>query len=160
MRRPLPFPFALKTLLVFSLTMLTFSCSKGPAPDLRTAFAPCADSPNCVSSDARDQRHAIAPLLLKTRTEDEWRQIRDSVFTLPRTKLLRERGNYLRAECRSAVFGFVDDLEVQLRLEDGIVAVRSASRTGYYDFGVNRRRVEKLRGLLKERGLLLEKAAP
>lgn len=139
---------------MFTLTMVAFSCSQGPAPDLQTAFAPCPDSPNCVSSDARDKRHAIAPLLLRTQTGDEWRQIRSGVLSLPRTKLLSERTNYLHAECRSVLFGFVDDLEVQLRPEQGILAVRSASRTGYYDFGANRRRVEKLRSLLLERGLL------
>ena len=134
--------------------MLVFSCSNGHGPELQATFAPCADSPNCVSSDARDQRHAIAPLLLKAHEKDAWPQIRNGVLTLPRTKLLSESANYLRAECRSVVFGFVDDLEVQLRPEEGVVAARSASRTGYYDFGVNRRRVEKLRSLLQERDLL------
>lgn len=62
---------------------------------------------------------------------------------------------YLHAECRSALFGFVDDLELQLRTGDRLVAVRSASRLGYYDFGVNRRRIEHLRAILTQNNILL-----
>jgi uncharacterized protein (DUF1499 family) len=59
-----------------------------------------------------------------------------------------ETADYLHAECRSAVFGLVDDLELHLRQSEGIIAVRSASRLGYSDLGVNRRRVEGLRSSL------------
>ena len=115
-------------------------------------FAPCPSSPNCVSSECKDEHHAIAPLWLTPTAVDSWRQIRAAVLSLPRTKLIVDRENYLQAECRSAVLGFIDDLELQLCAEQSFVAVRSAARTGYYDFGVNRRRVERLRKLLQERG--------
>lgn len=117
-------------------------------------LAPCPDSPNCVSSDANDRAHAIAPFVLASRSDEHWNEIRALVLSLPRSKLIAEDPRYLRLEYRSALLGFVDDLELQLRREKGEIAVRSASRAGYYDFGVNRRRVEKLRSLLRERGLL------
>jgi uncharacterized protein (DUF1499 family) len=50
------------------------------------------------------------------------------------------------------VFGFVDDLELHLRAAEGVIAVRSASRLGYSDLGVNRRRIEDLRALLIKQG--------
>ena len=63
--------------------------------------------------------------------------------------------SYLRAEFKSRVFGFVDDVELQLRAAEEAIAVRSASRVGYSDLGVNRRRVESLRKILRTRGAVL-----
>ncbi len=71
---------------------------------------------------------------------------------MPRTRIVTESPEYLHAECRSSVFGFVDDLELQLRPSDGIIAVRSASRLGHSDFGVNRKRIETLRNALIKKG--------
>ncbi|MDQ3415019.1 MAG: DUF1499 domain-containing protein [Verrucomicrobiota bacterium] len=117
-------------------------------------FAPCPASPNCVSNDAQDSRHRIAPFVLMSSHNNIWPEIRAAVLTLPRTRVIVDEENYLHAECRSAVLGFADDLEIQFRPKEGLIAVRSASRKGYYDFGVNRRRAETLRGLLQNRGLI------
>jgi uncharacterized protein (DUF1499 family) len=76
------------------------------------------------------------------------------VAALPRTTVIEETANYLHAQCASALFGFIDDLELHLRESDNIVAVRSASRVGYSDLGVNRRRVEGLREALQARGVV------
>jgi uncharacterized protein (DUF1499 family) len=73
---------------------------------------------------------------------------------LPRSQIITVTDDYVHAECRSAVFGFVDDLELHLRLGQNSIAVRSASRLGHGDFGVNRKRVESLRTLLTERGAI------
>ena len=62
--------------------------------------------------------------------------------------------DYIHAECSSAVFGFVDDLELHLRPAQNIIAVRSAARLGHGDFRVNRKRVEKLRSLLVQQGVI------
>lgn len=127
------------------------SCSPGRAPSSDgPALARCPSSPNCVSSDARDERHAIPPLPLQSNAAENWQQARAAVLSLPRTKLVEETDHYLHAECRSSFLGFVDDLELELRPDDRMIAVRSAARRGYYDFGVNRRRLEKLRALLRE----------
>jgi uncharacterized protein (DUF1499 family) len=85
---------------------------------------------------------------------EAWRSAREVVMELPRTRIVKDKEDYLHAECRSAVFGFVDDLELQLRASERIIAVRSASRLGYSDLGVNRRRVEALRESLTGRGVL------
>jgi uncharacterized protein (DUF1499 family) len=105
-----------------------------------------------VSSDAGDGRHAIAPLVLAGPPDDAWRAVRAAVGALPRTRIVSETPASLHAECRSALFGFVDDLELELRAAEGVIAVRSASRVGYSDLGVNRRRVESLRAALREQG--------
>jgi uncharacterized protein (DUF1499 family) len=85
---------------------------------------------------------------------EAWRAARELVSALPRTRVVEETADYLHAECRSTVFGFVDDLELQLRPGEGAIAVRSASRLGYSDLGVNRSRVENLRASLVGRGML------
>lgn len=117
-------------------------------------LAPCPASPNCVSSDARDADHAVEPLRLAQPAEKAWRAIRETVAALPRTAFVTETEDYLHAECRSALLGFVDDLELHLRPAEGIIAVRSASRLGYSDLGVNRKRVEELRAALRAHGVV------
>lgn len=110
------------------------------------ALAPCPTSPNCVSSFATDPEHAVEPL----RYSDSQEQARERMLTIladwPRCTIIEARETYLYAELRSAVWGFVDDLEL-LFSEPGRIDVRSASRVGYGDMGVNRARVDQLRRL-------------
>lgn len=73
---------------------------------------------------------------------------------LPRCSIVAEGADFLRAEVRSRLFGFVDDLELRLDAVRGVVEVRSAARSGKWDFGVNRRRVEGLWARLVVAGVL------
>ncbi len=114
----------------------------------------CPSSPNCVCSDSRDTAHSVEPLELAVEAAAAWAVVTQSVQSLRRVRIVSETENYLHAECSSRLLGFVDDLELHLRPADGIIAVRSASRLGYSDFGVNRRRVEKLRTSLRARNIL------
>ena len=107
-------------------------------------LTPCPASPNCVSSDSTDD-HSIAALRFSGSAEKAWQAAKEALLALPRTHIVSEKGNTLHAECKSAVFGFVDDVDFELRSDKGIIAVRSASRTGYSDLGVNRRRIEAVR---------------
>ena len=104
-----------------------------------------------MSSDASDAAHRIEAFALTTPPYDAWRIIREEVANLPRTTVVYEKTDYLHAQCASALFGFVDDLELHLRASSNLVAIRSASRVGYSDLGVNRRRVEQLREALRAR---------
>jgi len=116
-------------------------------------LAPCPSSPNCVSSTARDE-HFIEPFRLATEPAAAWRALHEVVAELPRTRIVRFDARWLHAECRSRIFGFVDDLELELRPDDNLIAVRSASRVGYSDLGVNRDRVERIRAELRARGVV------
>jgi uncharacterized protein (DUF1499 family) len=117
-------------------------------------LAPCPPSPNCVSSDAADAAHQTFAFEIALPAAEAWRTARQTVASLPRTKIISETDDYLHAECSSAFFGFVDDLELHLRPQQSLVAVRSASRLGYSDFGVNRKRVERLRSELAKLGVI------
>ena len=107
-----------------------------------------------MSSDAPDPAHQVSAFSLAVPTEAAWQAVGLVVSALPRTKIVVDTGQYLHAECRSAVLRFVDDLELHLRPGDGQIAVRSAARLGYSDFGVNRRRVETLRQALVSAGVV------
>ena len=83
-----------------------------------------------------------------------WAAAAGVVASLPRSTIVEKTDTYLHAAFKSRVFRFVDDLELLLDPATGIVAVRSASRTGYSDLGVNRRRVEALREKLTQKGIV------
>ncbi|MGD2139047.1 MAG: DUF1499 domain-containing protein [Burkholderiales bacterium] len=114
----------------------------------------CPSTPNCVCSDCANARHAVEPLCLAVPPANAWPAVTRSVRELPRTQIVNSSSDYLHVECMSRFFGFVDDLELHLRPDDGIIAIRSASRLGYSDFGVNRRRVERLRMILRAQNIL------
>lgn len=116
-------------------------------------LAPCPGAPRCVSSDAGGD-HAVPPLVLAAPPDRAWPAAAEAVRQLPRTRIVKQTGDYLHAECRSAIFRFVDDLELHLRPDDNVIAVRSGARLGYYDFGVNRRRVETIRETLRREGVV------
>lgn len=117
-------------------------------------LAACPGSPNCVSSDAADGDHWIAPFRLRGDPATAWRKLEAVLSSLPRITRVQSTDGYLHVEARSVVFRFVDDVEFHLRFEVGEIAVRSASRVGYSDLGVNRRRVENLREVLRRDGVV------
>lgn len=105
----------------------------------------CPDSPNCVSSlDAREG-WAVAPLDLGADVDAGWGKLVELVEAAPRTSIEARRDDYVHAVCVSLLLRFRDDLELLLDREAGVAHVRSASRLGHSDFGVNRKRVELLR---------------
>jgi uncharacterized protein (DUF1499 family) len=87
--------------------------------------------------------------------DEAWAALKRVLGAEPRTRVVEEDNErwYLRAEATSRLFRFVDDVEFQLIPEEHLMHVRSASRVGYWDLGVNRRRVERLREALKREGL-------
>jgi uncharacterized protein (DUF1499 family) len=110
-------------------------------------LAPCPGSPNCVSSRApeSDHEHYIAPFRFSGDPTSAWQRLKSAVLAEKRITLVAEQGTYLHAEIRSLLFRFVDDVEFSLDSNAGLIHVRSASRVGYSDFGVNRKRVERIR---------------
>lgn len=108
-------------------------------------LAPCPKSPNCVSSQSSDPIHQIAPLNFTTTPEKAIAFLKIIIQSLPRTKIITESEDYLYAEFKSALMGFVDDVEFYLDPKTKVIQVRSASRLGESDLGVNRQRIETIR---------------
>lgn len=102
-------------------------------------LAACPDSPNCVSSFDTRESHGISPL------QGNLDQVRAVLAQMPRAEIITDSGNYLHVEFTSRLMGYVDDVEFLADASQYIVHVRSASRLGYSDMGVNRERVETIR---------------
>jgi uncharacterized protein (DUF1499 family) len=117
-------------------------------------FAAPKRTPNCVSSqaDPADAEHYIAPIAFRGAGAEAMAAARRAIEAMERSKIVHEeRGGYLYAEFRSRLLGYVDDLELLFDEPAGVFHVRSASRLGRRDFGVNRKRVEALRALMQIR---------
>jgi uncharacterized protein (DUF1499 family) len=117
----------------------------GEMPVSDRFIEPCPKTPNCVSSRDRDEGRFIRPLSFDGAAEQAWKHLRTALLEDERVRVVAEGPGVLRAESTSRVFRFVDDLEFRLIPEEHIIDVRSASRVGYWDLGVNRRRVERIR---------------
>ncbi|MFL2849824.1 MAG: DUF1499 domain-containing protein [Pseudohongiellaceae bacterium] len=102
-------------------------------------LAACPDSPNCVSSFETNDEHGIAPIAA---TLDQIEQV---LVELEEANIVGESENYLYAEFTSRLMRYIDDVEFLYDAEARITHVRSASRVGQSDFGVNRDRIEKIR---------------
>ncbi|MEA5513521.1 DUF1499 domain-containing protein [Nodularia sp. UHCC 0506] len=112
-------------------------------------LASCPNSPNCVSSQDTDPEHIISPLTFTTNLQSAMTELKQIIQSLPRTKIITETEDYLYAEFKSAFMGFVDDVEFYLDHQANVIQVRSASRLGYGDLGVNRQRIATIRAKFK-----------
>jgi len=108
-------------------------------------LSPCPSSPNCVSSRDPDPARRVDPILFTGDPVSVWSRLRKVIAEMKGARIAEEEMGYLHAEFRSALFGFVDDVEFRMDEAAGRIDVRSAARSGYFDFGVNRRRVEGIR---------------
>ncbi|MGA7800135.1 MAG: DUF1499 domain-containing protein [Gammaproteobacteria bacterium] len=109
----------------------------------------CPDSLNCVCSEHRQARAFVAPLAFTCAPDTAWQAVQDALRILG-GRLQQQGGSYLHATFTTRVFRFKDDLELRLDRRRSVIQVRSASRVGYSDLGVNRRRVERLRAVFNE----------
>ena len=113
-------------------------------------LASCGRRLNCVSSqsEAADPQRYVAPIPFKGTAVEAIAAARKAVESMERASVVRHEGNYLHAEFRSKLMGFVDDVEFTYDDKAGVLHVRSCSRLGRRDFGVNRKRVEQLRSFI------------
>ena len=112
-------------------------------------LASCPNSPNCVSSQDTDPEHIISPLTFTSNPQSAFTNLKQIIQSLPRTKIITEKEDYLYVEFKSALMGFIDDVEFYLDPQANVIQVRSASRLGQSDLGVNRQRIEKIRAQFK-----------
>jgi uncharacterized protein (DUF1499 family) len=119
---------------------------KSPAVGLSNGrLLPCPETPNCVSSEAGEGvKSAIEPLLITSASESAWADARQAVSNIG-GNIVEETPGYLRATVPSTFFRFIDDLELRLDADAGVIHIRSASRVGHSDMGANRKRIDRLR---------------
>ncbi|HDM8184298.1 TPA: DUF1499 domain-containing protein [Vibrio harveyi] len=141
----------MKKAALLSITLLGLTaCSQGVTTMTDRSQSPCGDKPNCVSTQDTRAEYNLTPFTLTDSANID--AIEQIALELPGAKAAVKEGNYIRVECTSKIMRFVDDLE--LKVEGDQLIVRSESRVGYSDFGVNRKRAEQLRSLLMNAELI------
>lgn len=129
--------------------------AESQAGDAQVLLPECPDTPNCVSSQARDSSHLVTPFKLKVEPLEGWEAFKRILADQPRTQITRQSANTLHAEETSRIFRFVDDIDAILDATAGVIHIRSASRLGYSDLGVNRKRIERLRLQLQQHNIIV-----
>jgi uncharacterized protein (DUF1499 family) len=134
-------------LIILTIVLGLWGCA-GERPNNLGAregvLAACPASPNCVSSQAADEKHRIAPLAFSGPPDAAFARLQQLLGKRADTKIVAQSPGYLRVELRTVFF--VDDGEFLLDQARRVIHVRSASRLGYSDLGKNRRRMEEIRG--------------
>lgn len=134
-------------IIVMSIGLLGIIGCAGKRPDNLGArdgvLAACPASPNCVSSQAADQRHRIEPLRFNGDPEAAFARLKLALAGRGDVTIIEDLPGYLRVELRTLLF--VDDGEFLLDREKHVIQVRSAARLGYSDLGKNRSRMEEIR---------------
>ena len=118
--------------------------SKKPIGIVDGKLHPCPKSPNCVSTQAIDEKQKMEPINYSGDLKDAKAKIIDIINSLKRSKIITNEENYIHIEFRTATFRFVDDVEFLFDDKDKIIHFRSRARMGYSDMGVNRKRMEEI----------------
>jgi uncharacterized protein (DUF1499 family) len=133
---------------MLALTFIVMACSTDQTKETEATngrLSPCSTSPNCVSSLSEDKSHYVEPLSYKNSQEEAREKLISIINSVKRSEIVTAEMNYIHATVKSALFRFVDDVEFSFDDQRKVIDVRSASRTGYWDLGVNRKRVEEIR---------------
>ena len=139
----------MKYILTLSLLLLV-GCGaaiKKETGIVEEKFYPCPTSPNCVSSMVLEEdSHYIKPIVYSDIDRDLAKEkITVILKELKNTSVVEKSDEYIHAEVKSSFFKFIDDIEFYFPENKNIIHVRSLARSGYSDFGVNRKRMEKIR---------------
>ena len=116
----------------------------------------CLKTANCVSSQASiiDKQHYIEPFRIIGNVKDVWLNLKKELLNHDRMVITHETNDSLHAEAISLIFRFTDDINLILDYQKQLIHIRSASREGHTDFGINRKRIETLRKQLQKAGMI------
>ena len=117
---------------------------------INSLLKPCPKSPNCVSSQSSVQENQIDPISFSDSLKEVKVRLKKAIELTGKTNFVTQKHLYWHIEFTTRFLGFVDDVEFFFDKSQSIIHVRSASRLGYWDFGVNRNRVEKIRSHLEK----------
>ena len=119
--------------------------SKKPIGIVNGKFYPCPNSPNCVSTQATNEKHKVDPIQYSGSVNEAKKNIIQIINSLKRSKIITDKENYIHVEFRTAFFKFVDDVEFLFDESEKKIHFRSRARLGYSDMGVNRKRMDIIR---------------
>jgi uncharacterized protein (DUF1499 family) len=130
-------------ILASTVTSLATETVKEPLP-VKT-FTVCSALPNCISSLATNRAHRIPPFRFTGPVEATQERLIRIIRQIPRSEIVKEEPGYLVVRFRSKDLGLVDEAEFAFDEKEGDINIHSEARSGFYDFGVNRSRLEKIR---------------
>jgi len=133
-------------------TMVNQIPKPGNAQEGDFLFPDCPGTPNCVSSLAKDPARKVEPFPLKGTPAQSMETLAGIIKKMPRASIMTGSPERIEAEFRS-ILGFVDDLMLVVSPDGYMIHVRSAARSGSWDLGVNRKRVERIRKRYLESGI-------
>ncbi len=126
-------------LILFIIIFITFNNDKAFAKSQEPKdLKECVLTTNCFTED-----------LQVNNLNDSFEKVAIIIENLPRTTILKKSKTYIHAEVSSRLMHFIDDLEVKGIPKDNVIKMRSESRLGFIDMGVNRKRIKKLSNHLK-----------
>ena len=105
----------------------------------------CPGTPNCVSSQEKNSKKRIQPIIIEDSIEQAKERIYKVINSMRGTRIITQEDLYWHVEFTTQLFRFIDDVEFYFDGSQSLIHVRSASRRGYWDLGVNRRRMETIR---------------
>lgn len=141
--------------LLLLVVLAALSRSGKPPGLVAGKLSMCPDKPNCVSSEQHnDVEHYLEPVTLQFATSPDSVTVIKAVIVDMGGVIQEQHGEYIAAAFSSPLFGFVDDLEVRVDSGERLLHIRSASRVGYGDAGVNRKRIERFRKLYAEKAVV------
>ena len=111
-------------------------------------LSPLSRKPNCVSTQTEAQSKQVAPLSYQQNASDQMQRVIKAIESMPGASIRQCEGNYLYAVFTTKIMRFKDDVEIYLDDDAKLLHFRSASRLGYSDLGVNRKRYERFSSLL------------
>ena len=130
------------------------SGSSAPRPDnlglKNNLLLSCPKSPNCVLSQASDPKHQIHPIRYVGSIEDTKERLNKVIRSMDNTRIITQNAVYWHIEFTTRWLRFIDDVEFYFPESEALIHLRSASRSGYWDLGVNRKRVEEIRSRFEE----------
>ena len=131
----------------------TSGCS-APRPDnlglKNNLLLSCPKSPNCVLSQVSDAKHKIKPIYYATSVEAAKERLNQVILSMDGTRIITQNEVYWHVEFTTRWLRFIDDVEFYFPESEALIHLRSASRSGYWDLGVNRKRTKGIRSRFEE----------
>ena len=110
----------------------------------------CPKSPNCVLSQASDPKNLIHPIHYTSSVEIAKERLNQVILSMVDTRIITQNKVYWHVEFTTRWLRFIDDVEFYFPESEALIHLRSASRLGYWDLGVNRKRVEEIRSRFED----------
>lgn len=110
----------------------------------------CPDRPNCVSTTTSIERNKMTPISFRGSAQDAQEMLLSIISSMKGSQIIESSPGRIVTTFTSAIFRFVDDVEFDFDDSQKLIHFRSASRIGYYDLGVNRKRMEAITKAFRE----------